>query len=196
MKGGGMLIKSVPLVYRGVQFRSSLEADWAATFDSLDWTGWEYEPVAVEVEGQAYLCDFHLPNQRVWCEVKGPHDEGLHKTRALYRALEPDPWNVTRPLVVVLRAAQADLAIWEGVSPAQDLVIAKCPECQHFGWLDTRGAWACRWSYGGCNRGTGGTWWQKSHYRSGDFVGRNFEGCYYYGHLPFVSAPRPPRRRR
>lgn len=36
-------IKAIPTKYAGVQFRSRLEARWAAFFDLIGWV-WEYEP--------------------------------------------------------------------------------------------------------------------------------------------------------
>jgi hypothetical protein len=37
-------IKAIPTMYAGVQFRSRLEATWAAFFDLVGWN-WEYEPL-------------------------------------------------------------------------------------------------------------------------------------------------------
>ena len=37
------MIASIPTVYRGIQFRSRLEAKWAAFFDTCEWP-WLYEP--------------------------------------------------------------------------------------------------------------------------------------------------------
>lgn len=175
------MIKPIPMEYRGTRFRSTLEADWAATFDSLDWY-WQYEPMAVEVAtGQAYLCDFHLPTQRVWCEVKGPHDERIDKTRSFYGTLEPDPWEITRPLVVILRpAGPGEAATWHGVRDDQDIVIVRCPECEHWGFMDYDGAWGCR-RY--CRNGGENKFWTLpggALYRPGD--------------LRFTRAPRPPLR--
>jgi hypothetical protein len=165
--------------YRGTQFRSTLEADWAATFDSLGWH-WQYEPVAVQLEvGGAYLCDFHLPTQRVWCEVKGPHDERIDKVHAFYDQLEPDPWNIRRPLVVILRpAGPGDAATWHGVTEGQDIVITRCPECQHYCFMDVAGAWQCR---RGCRNGGDNKFWRAEYYQSGD--------------LTFARAPRPARKK-
>lgn len=39
--------KAHPTMYKGVQFRSRLEATWAAFFDLAGWK-WEYEPVDLE----------------------------------------------------------------------------------------------------------------------------------------------------
>jgi hypothetical protein len=69
---GETAIEALPTVYRDTQFRSLLEACWAATLDSLR-IAWEYEPETFKLpSGARYLPDFHLPEIGVWLEVKGP----------------------------------------------------------------------------------------------------------------------------
>ena len=46
-------MNAIPTMYAGVQFRSRLEARWAAFFDLLDWK-WEYEPIDLN----GYIPDF------------------------------------------------------------------------------------------------------------------------------------------
>lgn len=63
-------LEAKPTAYKGINFRSRLEARWAAMFDLLGWT-WEYEP---ECDG-AYIPDFLLHGQgadscNVYVEVK------------------------------------------------------------------------------------------------------------------------------
>jgi hypothetical protein len=60
-------MKAHPTKYRSVQFRSRLEAHWAAFFDLMDWA-WKYE--AIELEG--YIPDFvlTLPYAPIIVEVK------------------------------------------------------------------------------------------------------------------------------
>lgn len=59
-------IHSIPTMYRGVQFRSRLEARWAAFFDQLQWK-WEYEPC----DFKGWIPDFLLHGaMRVFVEVK------------------------------------------------------------------------------------------------------------------------------
>lgn len=48
-------IKPIPTLYGGVQFRSRLEARWAAFFDLCQWR-WEYEPLDLD----GYVPDFAL----------------------------------------------------------------------------------------------------------------------------------------
>lgn len=49
------MIKSIPTTYKGVNFRSRLEARWAVMFDALGWA-WDYEPLDL----QGYIPDFVL----------------------------------------------------------------------------------------------------------------------------------------
>jgi hypothetical protein len=143
-------IKAIPTGYRGITFASSLEADWAATFDFYGWT-WQYEPVGVQLEdGQWYRPDFYLPTQRVWAEVKGPHNERIDKPTVLQSSLPGDAFEWDADLVVILRPPQAgwggagETMIWADVEEAQDIVIVRCPECLHYGFMDMNGIWSCR----------------------------------------------------
>lgn len=173
-------IAAVPMWYRDTLFRSTLEADWAATFDEFGW-GWTYEPMAIRVNGGApYLCDFHLPAMDVWAEVKGPHDERIDKVRALARELDDDSDDLRKALVVILRAAgPGNCATWEAPLPGMDIVIAHCPSCDTLGLLDTGGIWLCRRCYYGQSPGHDGKFWRKEYYTSGS--------------LAFQRAPRPSR---
>jgi hypothetical protein len=63
-----MRIPAIPTKYNGIQFRSRLEATWAAFFDRLGWK-WEYEPF----DTNGWIPDFVLlfpMQQRVLVEVK------------------------------------------------------------------------------------------------------------------------------
>lgn len=71
--------------YAGTTFRSTLEADWAATFSSLG-IRWEYEPRAVDLaSGAVYIPDFYLPEIGAWFEVKGDGVPGVDKAREFAR---------------------------------------------------------------------------------------------------------------
>jgi len=68
-----MYPQAIPTNYAGMLFRSRLEADWAATLDSLHIT-WEYEPEGFRLsDGLWYSPDFYLPSANAWLEVKGSH---------------------------------------------------------------------------------------------------------------------------
>jgi hypothetical protein len=57
---------AIPTKYKGVQFRSRLEARWAAMFDMLGWE-WEYEPF----DAAGYIPDFKINNfSQMIVEVK------------------------------------------------------------------------------------------------------------------------------
>jgi hypothetical protein len=62
-------IKAIPTLYKGVQYRSRLEAKWAAFFDLLGWR-FQYEPFDLE----GWIPDFLiLGHESVLVEVKpGP----------------------------------------------------------------------------------------------------------------------------
>ena len=57
----------IPTTYKGIRFRSRLEAKWAAFFDLLGWA-WEYEPFDLN----GWIPDFVIKGQRhtVLVEVK------------------------------------------------------------------------------------------------------------------------------
>lgn len=59
-------MKGIPTLYNGVQFRSRLEARWAAFFDYLD-LRWEYEPFDLD----GWIPDFMLSGKNnVLVEIK------------------------------------------------------------------------------------------------------------------------------
>ena len=73
-------IKPIETDYRGVRFRSRLEARWAVFFDAAG-IPWTYEPEAYEFDGERYLPDFHLPREEAYVEIKPnlPDAEYLQK---------------------------------------------------------------------------------------------------------------------
>lgn len=79
------IIKAIPTLYRGVKFRSQLEARWAVFFDGLG-LKWRYESQAfnLPVVG-GYLPDFMLMGTQgsVFAEVKPSSKSDLSKPLAL-----------------------------------------------------------------------------------------------------------------
>lgn len=72
-------IKAIPTTYSGVNFRSRLEARWAAFFDSCGWE-WDYEPFDLE----GWAPDFMLKGKtRALVEVKPIDFTGNDKTDIL-----------------------------------------------------------------------------------------------------------------
>lgn len=67
-------IKAIETVYKGLRFRSRLEARWAVFFDTAD-IRYEYEPEGFELpDGTRYLPDFYLPEYDWYVEVKPPRN--------------------------------------------------------------------------------------------------------------------------
>lgn len=70
---------AVPTLYRGIQFRSRLEATWAAFISACGWQ-WEYEPAIFD--GKGWLPDF-LILPEILVEVKpvtDPSEWAAHET--------------------------------------------------------------------------------------------------------------------
>lgn len=175
-------IQPVRTKYHGTWFASTLEADWAATFDAWGWY-WQYEPIAVKLSGNsAYRADFYLKAQRVWAEVKGPHNERIRKPAEMQDVIGYDEWEWANDLVVVLRPpGPGEVACWEGTRVDQDIVIVRCPECQHLGFMDYAGAWMCRRH-------------PRVQKEPNKFWTAPGGALYRSGELTFTRAPRPQRR--
>ena len=151
-------VTAVPMTYAGVRFRSTLEADWAATLDSLGIV-WQYEPEAVRLpSGDLYRPDFYLPKIATWLEVKGPLGERLDKTIALAEAVCHFPgcfddrcnggcsWDSYQMVVVGLAPVSGEVSsylidICGGF--CEDGALRKCPNCGAWWWCGG-GAYGCR----------------------------------------------------
>jgi hypothetical protein len=161
-------ITAIPKTYKGIRFRSTLEADWAWTMDEWRWV-WNYEPIALNVLGEAYLPDFYLPNQNVWCEVKGPSNDRLDKAARLSKEIDEDEDDVKRALVVILRpAGNSDYARWEGARPGSEIVLSTCPICENETFVDLEGVWICRICWRGQELGDHSRNWATNYLESGD----------------------------
>lgn len=87
-------IKAKPTVYKGVSFRSRLEARSAAAFDRQG-CSWRYEYDTYQAGGTGYVPDFYVVDRSgvaVWVEVK-PNQAAVdddHKARQFARTvIEP-----------------------------------------------------------------------------------------------------------
>lgn len=78
-------IKAIPTTYAGVNFRSRLEARWAAFFDLAE-IRWEYEPFDLEGWAPDFLLRTKVCN--VLCEVKPVDLSDRTETTAAYRKAE------------------------------------------------------------------------------------------------------------
>lgn len=138
-------VSSVPLTYRGVRYRSHLEADWAAMFDSLD-IYYQYEPEPLRLpSGAKYDPDFFVPNQHLYAEAKGAHNERLWKPQELAAALDVMiGWK--QYMVVVLRApGPGGLASWESADGTAPPPLNHCTACGYwsFAKADEDGNYFC-----------------------------------------------------
>lgn len=196
-------IAALPTIYRGTQFRSLLEACWAATLDSLG-IAWEYEPETFELpSGVKYLPDFHLTEIGIWLEVKGPGIPRIEKAFELGKMLACDceelscecTWPggemviVGHPPTPIDPWTHDDYRHWPGAAKAK-LVR------RHGGfirWTSTRhhNSWMTRCS--GCNRAT---WVEGARLRRCPACGiagesqlyRDFENKFEFVRLPWLSA--------
>jgi hypothetical protein len=79
--------KGIPTKYEGVQFRSRIEARWAAMFDALTWA-WDYEPIDLN----GYIPDFILKLKTpVLVEIKSSttfEELKPHKNKILHSGWE------------------------------------------------------------------------------------------------------------
>ncbi|MCI5196279.1 MAG: hypothetical protein D3919_08625 [Candidatus Electrothrix sp. AW5] len=63
------MIKALPTLYRGIKYRSRLEATWAYFFDRIGFK-YHYEMEGFKINDLCYLPDFFLPEQDTWIEIK------------------------------------------------------------------------------------------------------------------------------
>lgn len=150
-----MKIKPIPTKYRDTMFRSTLEADWAAT---LDWykIEWQYEPEGLQLpSGELYRPDFWLPRIRTYLEIKGLHGERVHKPEELRWAVccegecdHDGPVGrgfVAWRMVVIGGPADRDNRLRAQV-PWVSTAFAQCRACRSWQWATsfTDDALACR----------------------------------------------------
>ena len=139
-------VKSIPTTYAGVNFRSRLEATWAAFFDACGWP-WQYEPVDLD----GWIPDFTIGWQPTLVEVKPFYDardfdDVLTKvTQAGYRGqvvlLGVSPWTDHQTFAITI----GWLATWIGDTTTnwnvEDLNIGWTEGNGKLGLCPMEGAW-------------------------------------------------------
>lgn len=65
------MISSIETKYKGVRFRSRLEARWGMFFDAFH-LDWRYEHEGFKLPSGYYLPDFWIPEIQTWIEIKPP----------------------------------------------------------------------------------------------------------------------------
>jgi len=120
-------MKAKPTRYKGIQFRSRLEATWAAFFDQCRWQ-WEYEPNIFD--GAGWLPDFLIrPGNLV--EVKPVEDPQGWPDHPTLVYMKKRPLN-QRPILLL------------GTNPFCDQICENGPEAFRIGSVLTSrsGCWA------------------------------------------------------
>lgn len=126
---------AIPTAYRGIQFRSRLEAKWASFFDILGWN-WEYEPF----DCKGWIPDFMIKGaQNVLVEVKPITELSADLVDELERAVQCE----------CEFPGGTDLLIL-GCSPLDQCDEIQLPGCR-LGWIGqacefNHGAWDYGWS--------------------------------------------------
>jgi hypothetical protein len=69
-------IAAIPTQYKGITFRSRMEARWAVFMDAMG-VPYEYEPEGFQLGELRYLPDFYLPLQDAFLEVKNPTADAI-----------------------------------------------------------------------------------------------------------------------
>ena len=137
-------IAAIETVYRGVTFRSRLEARWALFFETLGYA-WLYEQEAYRLdEVTSYLPDFVLPEPGLIVEIKpsSPTKEVVRKCCLLSTILEkgvvicagePGAWLHTQSTISVA---------YEGEWQQGDFQWRACAHCSSVG-IGTNGVCKC-----------------------------------------------------
>lgn len=137
MSGPVKGLKPLPTSYRGITFRSRLEARIAACFDKLRIV-WEYETDLYRLDdetGDAYLPDFTLPRCKAFVEVKPTMDTAAARKAVRFagRAAEDGAWvflaSVSSDLRDIGHPDHLSIMRLRGVGHAASTVILKCPNC-------------------------------------------------------------------
>lgn len=148
----GRVYQGIPTEYRGVRFRSRLEARWAAFFDRISW-GWAYEPFDLA----GYIPDYvlALDGGELLVEVKPALS--LDELRESAGKIEDSGW-LNEAMIV-----GADLFEPAHVHPIIGLIgerepspegepswvwgparLFSCLSCGHPSVLSESGSWRCR----------------------------------------------------
>jgi hypothetical protein len=89
-----MVIQAIPTTFRGIKYRSILEANWAQWLRERGFNA-QYEKRKFKLErGIWYLPDFYIPEIKTFIEVKG-NMERVHKPYQLTQQLKrecPKTW--------------------------------------------------------------------------------------------------------
>lgn len=136
-------MKSIKVCYRGISYRSKLEAATAKFFTEHD-IEFIYEPNVFEFQdGTKYLPDFYLPEQKIWVKCKGiMTDKDDHKITILA--------NESKEGEVVVITSDGHFSIVRseygeyGWCEEDNTFFARCRNCGKWYFSDSNGSWECR----------------------------------------------------
>lgn len=132
------MIQPIATKYKGITFRSRLEARWAVFFYAMG-IPFEYEPEGFDIGSEWYLPDFYLPDQRYWVEIKPTLESNvssmppahIHRLRSVVEYTEkdgiaiyglPGRFDVDMPAYRVFR-------FFPGYEEDFDYFWCQCPGC-------------------------------------------------------------------
>lgn len=140
-------LMGIPTMYRGVRFRSRLEAKWAVMFDLLAWP-WLYEPFDLDGTIPDFLLRFEATE--VLVEVKPA--TSLEEMREPARKLDKSGWDgealIVGATMLDLDCAQPILGWHRAASEAfcewGEARLFWCLSCNRASLLAAWGSWHCR----------------------------------------------------
>ena len=126
--------------YRGVEFKSNLEAKCAECFDNLG-IRWEYEPKTFrgkDFAGGQYTPDFYLPSAELYIEVVGVWDERHRQNFMSFIELKEIDFN--KPALLCINGQGYFCTPWAEKS---DRVLNRCIKCGTWFGIDMERWWHC-----------------------------------------------------
>lgn len=133
------IVKPIPTVYGGYEFRSRLEARWAYFFDMYK-IPYIYEPEGLDLDGIRYLPDFYLPDCKQFFEVKGiMNDRDFNKINRLIEA----GYSVTVGFNRGIFRACDNYEDGYFLTTFESW-LCRCHECGKYWFMGSGGGWICQ----------------------------------------------------
>ena len=137
------VIKAIPTTYKGIEFRSKLEAKYAQALDMLGIV-WEYEGHGFRFDdGTCYSPDFYMPEIDTYLEVKGVMDEASqHKVELTASEAHKR---------IVVGGPDGTLTMYTGPRPGEPAGTVyeswsgpvRCIACGKVYFIEGDGSWQC-----------------------------------------------------
>lgn len=137
-------LQVLPTVYRGIEFRSRLEARWAVFLSELG-IGYHYEPEGYRLASGNYLPDFYIPAQDCFLEIKPdqPSDLEVAKCSELASSSGKEVFLLFGPIgrrqsiedcdaKGIKRKWRPHLSFWPEPGVDDEYDWAECQECGAF----------------------------------------------------------------